>query len=256
MAMGLDICTGVSGQVSLGQAGFMAIGGYSAAKIMQVYTSGFHLTLAFVIAIVITALLSFVIGFFILRLKGDYLSIATMALGEIICLFFETSEFFGKARGLFNITKYNNLYLSFGLFAITLCLGLYFINSKLGFLCHATGQDEIAAKSIGINTVNLKIAAFVLSAVICAVAGVLYSGTLGFIAPGDFDFGRSTDCLAAVILGGPRTIIGPCVAAAIIELTTIFLQPIAEYRMIIYGVLLIYFAGVRYKERKKGKAAA
>lgn len=255
MAMGLDICTGVSGQVSLGQAGFMGIGGYVAAKLMQTHSSLGALTLAVVLAVLVTGVLAFFIGYFILRLKGDYLGIATMALGEIICLYFQTSEFFGKARGLFNITKYNNIGLSFFLFVVVLIIGLWFLNSKTGFLSYATGQDETAAKSVGIDTVNLKIFSFVLSAVVCALAGVLYSGTLGFISPGDFDFGRSTDCLAAVILGGPRTIVGPAIAAAIIELSTIFLQPIAEYRMVIYGVLLVYFAGVRYKEKKKKKAA-
>lgn len=251
MAMGLDICTGVSGQVSLGQAGFMAIGAYIAAKVMQTYSSVGYLTLSFLLAIGITGALAYAIGFFILRLKGDYLGIATMALGEIICLFFETSDFFGRSRGLFNISKYNSLAVSFFVFVVVLLLGFWFIESKVGFLCHATGQDEIAAKSIGVQTVNLKIAAFVMSAVVCAVAGVLYSGTLGFIAPGDFDFGKSTDCLAAVVLGGPRTIIGPCIAAAVIELTTILLQPIAAYRMVIYGVLLVYFAVVRYKPKKQ-----
>lgn len=258
MAVGLDICTGVSGQVSLGQAGFMAIGGYIAAKIMQVYTSGVALAAALLLCVVVVGVLSFAIGFFILRLKGDYLGIATMALGEMICLFFETSEFFGKSRGLFQIHKYNNLLFSSLLFVAVFAVGVYFLHSKVGFLSFATGQDETAAKSIGVDTVRLKVFSFVLSAVVCALAGVLYSGTLGFISPSDFDFARSTDCLAAVILGGPRTIVGPAIAAVVIELSTIFLQPIAAYRMVIYGVLLVYVGAARYGgvQRKGGKRRA
>jgi len=248
MAIGLDICTGVSGQVSLGQSGFMAIGGYIVAKAVTTYDYNILLVLASIIlSVLVSGMLAYIIGAFILKLQGDYLSIATMALSEVIILYFELSKHFGKARGIYNIPKFNNIYLSYLIFIISLTISLIFIKSRVGFLCFATGQDEIAAKSIGIKTVSLKILSFVIGAMICSVAGALYSGTLGFISPSDFDFGKSIDSLAAVVLGGPRTIIGPIIAAVVIELTTIFLQPLAEYRMIIYGVLLVYFAHKRYK---------
>lgn len=249
MAIGLDICTGVSGQVSLGQSGFMAIGGYITAKMLTTYDyNHFYMLTSILISVIIAGILSYIIGSFILKLQGDYLSIATMALSEVVILFFELSKHFGKARGIYNIPKFNNIYLSYFIFVICLFISIRFINSKVGFLCFATGQDELASKSIGIKTIALKILSFVMGAMICSVAGALYSGTLGFISPSDFDFAKSVDCLAAVVLGGPKTIIGPVIAAIIIELTTIFLQPLAEYRMIIYGVLLIYFAHKRYKK--------
>lgn len=248
MAIGLDICTGVSGQVSLGQSGFMAIGGYITAKMLTTYNYNFlFVLLAIVLSVLIAGVLSYIIGSFILKLQGDYLSIATMALSEVIILYFELSKHFGKARGIYNIPKFNNIFLSYSIFVICLIISLFFINSRIGFLCFATGQDEVASKSIGIKTVALKILSFVLGAMVCSVAGALYSGTLGFISPSDFDFSKSVDCLAAVVLGGPRTIIGPVIASIIIELTTIFLQPLAEYRMVIYGILLVYFAHKRYK---------
>ncbi|MGL5973136.1 MAG: branched-chain amino acid ABC transporter permease [Oscillospiraceae bacterium] len=249
MAIGLDICTGVSGQVSLGQAGFMAIGGYICAKLIIINNSFTFIIIAIIISSLISALLAYFIGSFILRLQSDYLSIATMALGEIIILYFELSKHFGKARGLYNIPKFNNIYLAYIIFIIALFFSIWFIKSKTGFLCFAIGQDEIASKSIGIKTLSFKISSFIIGAIICSVAGALYSGTIGFISPSDFDFGKSIDCLAAVVLGGPRTIIGPIIAAVIIELTTILLQPIAAYRMIIYGVLLIVFAHKRYYKK-------
>lgn len=247
MAIGLDICTGVSGQASLGQAGFMAIGGYTTAKMITSFSyNNIFIFLSIILSLLITLFISYIIGYFILRLKGDYLSIATMALGEIIIIYFELSKHFGKARGIYNIPRFNNIYLSYFLFIISLFIAVTFNKSRIGFLCFATGQDEIAAKSIGIKTTKLKILSFVIGALICSIAGNLYSGTFGFISPQDFDLGKSIDSLAAVVLGGPKTIVGPVIAAIIIEISTIILQPIAEYRMIIYGVLLIYICHKRY----------
>ena len=246
MAIGANIYTSVSGEISLGQGGFMALGAYVTGKIMCSPQSSTYLLPAIILSVLVTVAVSYFLGYFILRLNGDYLAIATMALGEVFILFFQVNEHFGKAKGLYGIEKFSTIFLAITLFLISFYIAKKFKNSKTGFLSLVTGKDEIASKSIGINTMKHKIIPFVISAVVCSLAGVLYSGTLGFISPTDFNYSRSVDCVASVVLGGKKSVLGAVIAAAIIELTTIVLQPMAEYRMILYGILLIFFAKKRY----------
>jgi branched-chain amino acid transport system permease protein len=254
MAVGLDICTGIAGQLSLGQASFMAAGAYVCAFTTVHLTSPAAPLIGLLAGIAAAGLMAVLTGIPVLRLKGDYLAVATLGLGEITRIFLENFTPFGGAAGMFHIPLFSNAPSCFLTMAVALAFAFCFVRSKAGLYCKAISCDEKAAGAAGVSTFGLKLIAFVAAACVCAMAGGMYSGLAGFIGPRDFAFTRSTDILAAVVLGGPGSIIGPAIAAMALELTSALLQPVAELRMILYAVLLIVAAILRY--RKKGAVRA
>ena len=242
MAIGLNVTTGLTGQLSMGQAAFMGISAYSSAMCTINLGGSLGIIAGLILSLILCGLSAFIIGFCVLRLSGDYLALATLGFGEIVRVIFENSENFGSAAGLYNIPKYSSV--AGATLACTVCLVIFvrYKYSSIGLLSNAVKDNEDAAAACGINNSRIKIQGFVAGAMICSVAGWLYGGLIGFISPMDFSFSRSIDTLASVVLGGAGNVFGPMLAACLIEGQNVFLQGLAKYRMLVYGIILILFS--------------
>ncbi|HVI41708.1 MAG TPA: branched-chain amino acid ABC transporter permease, partial [Anaerovoracaceae bacterium] len=198
LAVSLNLVTGFTGQFSLGHAGFMSIGAYVCAII----TLQMNSTLGFLIGTIAGALAAAFVGILIgiptLRLKGDYLAIATLGLAEIIRVVFLNMEITNGAAGLNGIPRFTNwLWLCFFTVA-TIVLINNFIKSSHGRACISIREDEIAAESMGINTTKYKVMAFAIGAFFAGIAGALYSSYFYFLKPDLFGFLKSIDILVIV----------------------------------------------------------
>lgn len=257
MAAGLDLCVGLAGQLSLGQAAFMAAGAYGCGTIALAVSGGKLLggAIGLTVGVAAASITALTVGAVVLRLRGDYLAVATLGLGEIVRVVLENCSPLGGAAGLYHISRFTTPEIAF--FAAFLCgaFGLWFARSRNGVLCRAMGQDETAAASIGINPMRMKLLAFTLGAAMTGLAGGLYAGLLGFISPKDFTFARSVDILAAVVIGGAGTTIGPMLAAMLIEALSALLQGVANIRMILYAAILIVVTIAKYTKRGRGRAS-
>lgn len=239
LAVSLNLVTGFTGQFSLGHAGFMSIGAYACAIInMEMNSTTGFLTGIFAGAI-LAAVFGIIIGIPTLRLKGDYLAIATLGMAEIIRVIFLNMEITNGAAGLNSIPRYTNWMWLFIFTAATVILINNFIKSSQGRACISIREDEIAAESMGINTTRYKVMAFAMGAFFAGIAGALYSSYFYFIKPNIFGFQKSIDILVIVVLGGMGSITGSVVAAVVLAVLTTSLQRYAELRMIIYALLLI-----------------
>ncbi len=179
------------------------------------------------------------IGIPTLRLKGDYLAIATLGMAEIIRVVFLNLDITNGAAGLNGIPRYAN-WLWLYLFTIAAILFINnFIRSSYGRACISIREDEIAAESMGINTTKYKVMAFAVGAFFAGVAGALYSSYFYFLKPDLFGFLKSIDILVIVVLGGLGSITGSVLAAILLAVLTTFLQAFTEVRMIIYALLLV-----------------
>ena len=238
LAVSLNLINGHTGQFSLGHAGFMAVGGYVAAKITLLYGAALFLP-ALLIGGFIAALAGFAVGGPSLRLRGDYLAIVTLGFGEIIRVIFQTSEFFGAATGLTGIAKLTTFGWAWGLAAVTVYVVACLVNSTYGRGFIAVHDDEIAAGAMGINPVRYKVTAFVIGAFFAGIAGGLYAHHKQVLQPDGFNFVKSIEIVVMVILGGMGRTVGVILAAIILTLLPELLRGVAEYRMIIYSLLII-----------------
>ncbi len=240
LALGLNLIIGYSGQFSLGHAGFMAIGAYCAGLVMLKVdgTVGFLAGIGF--GIVMTALIALIIAIPTLRLRGDYLAIATLGFSEVIRIAITNmDDITGGAAGLNNIPKITNFNWIFGVIVISLVLIVNFARSSHGRATASVREDEIAAESMGVNTTKYKTLAFVIGACLASVGGALYAGNFYTLTPGIFGFIKSVDILVIVVFGGMGSLSGSIVAAFLLGLINMFLNDYAELRMIIYSVLII-----------------
>ena len=246
LAVSLNLINGHTGQFSLGHAGFMAVGGYIAAKLTLVFGQHLHPAAepfffagALLVGGITAALVGLAVGVPSLRLRGDYLAIVTLGFGEIIRVIFQTSETFGAATGLTGIPKLTNFAWSWGLAAVTVYVVASLVNSTYGRGFIAVHDDEIAASAMGINPVRYKVTAFVVGAFFAGIAGGLYAHQKAVISPGGFDFLKSIEIVVMVILGGMGRTVGVIIAAIILTILPELLRGVAEYRMIIYSLLII-----------------
>ncbi len=240
LALGLNLIIGYSGQFSLGHAGFMASGAYCAGLVMLKVdgTVGFLAGIGF--GIVMTALIALIIAIPTLRLRGDYLAIATLGFSEVIRIAITNmDDITGGAAGLNYIPKITNFNWIFGVIVISLVLIVNFARSSHGRATASVREDEIAAESMGVNTTKYKTLAFVIGACLASVGGALYAGNFYTLTPGIFGFIKSVDILVIVVFGGMGSLSGSIVAAFLLGLINMFLNDYAELRMIIYSVLII-----------------
>lgn len=236
LAVSLNLINGFTGQFSLGHAGFMALGAYASAAVTSIYGKDF--VFGILAAAVITAIAGLIIGIPTLRLKGDYLAIATLGFAEIIKVLLENYEKFGGAAGISDIPFYTTwpwLYFSV---IITIVLISNFIKSYQGRACIAIREDEIAAEAMGVNTTYYKVLAFVIGATFAGIAGALYANRIYYIKPGDFSFMKSIDILVMVVFGGIGSVSGAVVGTLILAVISTALQDAMEYRMLIYAFIL------------------
>lgn len=241
LATSLNLINGHTGQFSLGHAGFMAVGGYFAAWISLEIGEGaiWYFPLSLLAGGLLAALVGLLVGVPSLRLRGDYLAIVTLGFGEIIRVIAQNTEAVGAASGLKGIPKFTSLGWAFGFAAITVYAVTTLVNSTYGRGFIAVHDDEIAAESNGVDTTRTKVTAFVTGAFFAGIAGGLYAHHKQFLSPTGFDWIRSIDIVVMVILGGMGRTLGVVAAAILLTLMPEFLRDFAEYRMIIYALLII-----------------
>lgn len=239
LAVSLNLITGFTGQFSLGHAGFMSIGAYTCALITLNMDTPFSFIIGLIAGAILAAIVGLLIGIPTLRLKGDYLAIATLGLAQIIEIIIRNLDFTGGPRGLANIPQYANWTWLFLFTVITVVIISNFINSSHGRACISVREDEIAAEAVGINTTKYKVLAFIIGAFFAGIAGALYASYFYYIKPDLFGFLKSIDILVIVVLGGMGSISGSILAAILLVIISTYLQSFAEFRMIIYSVILV-----------------
>lgn len=245
LAVSLNLVTGFLGELSLGHAGFMSIGAYTAA-IVTTNLRDLPMFVSFILALVLAAVLSAILGVLIgvpvLRLRGDYLAIVTLAFGEIIKSIINVLGITGGAKGLSKIplySDYKNFTLVFIFVILTIVFISNFVKSRDGRAITAIRDNDIAAESVGINISKYKVEAFVLAAVFAGIAGALYAHNVGIIKPSTFDYNKSIEILVIVVLGGMGNIVGSIISAIVLTILPELLRGADEFRMLLYSVVLI-----------------
>ncbi|QGP91904.1 Branched-chain amino acid transport system / permease component [Neomoorella glycerini] len=237
LAVSLNLIVGFTGQLALGHAGFMAVGAYVAAILTMKLHQPF--LLAIIAGALAAALAGIIIGLPTLRLKGDYLAIATLGFGEIIKGVANNINYIGGAAGMIGIPRLTSWTWLYLMMVLTILVIVNFLNSTHGRACVAIRENEIAAETMGINTTYYKVLAFAIGAFFAGIAGALYAHYFYLIQPTTFTFFRSFDILVMVVFGGLGSITGSIIAAAAITLINAALQDLAVLRMVIYAILLI-----------------
>ena len=257
LAVSLNLINGTTGQFSLGHAGFMAVGGYSSATLTYYLGPKLILALDFLPAVLAknfifllallggglsAAILGLLVGIPSLRLRGDYLAIVTLGMGEIVRVLILNVEKIGGARGFSGIPAYTSLFWIISLTALTIAAVTSLTNSSHGRAFLSVREDEIAAEAMGINTTYYKVTAFVVGAFFAGVAGCLFGHYLQLLHPNSFTFIKSFEIIIMIIVGGLGSIFGSVIAAVILTLlpeALRYLGPVKDWRMVIYSLALI-----------------
>lgn len=250
LAQGLNILTGYTGQVSLGNAGFYAIGAYTSAILTTFHNWPFWGSL--VLAFIISGSIGLLLGIPTLRLRGSYLSIVTLGFGEIVRLVIlnwdkvtrgtlgirsiPSPRIFGFELTLENSGMY---YLMLVILILVVSACYCIVHSKIGRAFESIREDELVATIMGINTTNYKVLAFVISASISGIAGAFYASFSHYIDATIFSFDASIEMLSIVILGGMGTIGGVIVGAILLISAPELLRFLNEYRFVMYGLILV-----------------
>lgn len=240
LAVSLNLIVGFSGQFSLGHAGFMAIGAYAAAIIgskSPTYGAFFG---AMLLGALISGAVALIVGIPTLRLKGDYLAVATLGVAEIIRIFIiNGGSLTNGAAGILGIPNFTSWPMVYIFAVLTTIATLNFLRSPIGRTTLSVREDEIAAESVGVNTTKIKIIAFVFGAITASIAGSLQAGFIGSVVPKDYTFISSINILIIVVFGGLGSITGSIVAAIVLGILNMLLQDVASVRMIIYALALV-----------------
>lgn len=239
LAVSLNLITGFTGQFSLGHAGFMAIGAYATGLITIAVPTVPGLIAGLLVGGLLAALVGFLLGLPTLRLRGDYLAIATLGLAEIIRILLNNLEFTNGAAGLAGIPQMMDWNWFFILTVGSVILIRNFLRSSHGRNAIAVREDEIAAESIGVDATRAKVLSFTVGAFFGGLAGGMYASYFYFIKPDTFGFLKSIDILVIVVLGGLGSMTGTIIAAALLAIVSVMLADIASARMIVYALLLI-----------------
>ncbi|MDR1979056.1 MAG: branched-chain amino acid ABC transporter permease [Synergistaceae bacterium] len=241
LAVSLNLSAGFLGQLPLGHAGFMSVGAYAAALFSMAVNlpTNVELPLALVVGGLTAAVFGVVIGLPALRLRGDYLAIITLGFGEIIRVIILNLKFTGGAYGLKGIGRQTTVTWVYISVLVTLFVISTLIKSRHGRAILSIREDEIAAEASGIPTTYYKVLAFTVSAGFAGVAGGLYAHYLSILDPSSFGFMRSAEILVIVVLGGLGSLFGSVAAATVLTILPELLRGFAEYRMVIYSLLLV-----------------
>ena len=240
LALGLNVVTGLTGQLSLGHAAFMSIGAFTSAVLTIKFGMPFSINL--LLTGFITAGVAALIGLPILRLTGDYLAICTLGFAEIVKVVFLNLDITNRALGLSVPAAKTTIPMPVVVWVVVLLTVVcvtFIHNSRFGRALMAVRGDEIAAEAMGINVTRYKVQSFALGAFIAGVGGGLYAHFMGYINPSDFGFLKSVDILSMVVLGGLGSITGSVIGATILSAAPEFLRFMANYRMLVYGGLLV-----------------
>ncbi len=251
LAVSLNVVNGFTGQFSIGHAGFMAIGAYTAAKITMATN---HLAfaglppaasdaaiffLALLAGMLLAALAGLLVGLPSLRLRGDYLAIVTLGFNEIIRVIIENTVFLGQATGISGLPRRTNLvWTGLGVIA-TVAMARRLAGSTHGRALLAIREDEVAAEAMGVDTTGYKVRAFVISAAFAGLAGGLLVHLVQLCTPRTFTFVKSIEVVVMVVLGGLGSVTGSLLAAVVLTLALEGLREVQQYRMVMYSLLLI-----------------
>jgi branched-chain amino acid transport system permease protein len=291
LAISLNLVVGISGELSLGHAGFMCVGAFAGAFFSNcmsdvITVSGVRLFLAMLVGAALAAVFGLIIGIPVLRLRGDYLAIVTLAFGEIIKnvmnVFYvgvdgsgihvsmkdslslgleaDGEVIINGAQGITGTPKDATFTAGVILILVTLFIILNLIDSRAGRAIKAIRDNRIAAESIGINITKYKLMAFAVSSALAGAAGVLYAHNLASLQATKFNFNTSILVLVFVVLGGIGNIRGSIIAAVVLTLLPELLRGLNDYRMLIYAIVLIAMmlitsspAGIALRERYSPK---
>lgn len=247
-ALGLQLLIGISGQISLGHAAFMAIGSYTSALL----TAKLHLPflVGLLAAALLTALIGFALGLPALRLHGPYLALATISFGTALPeLLAKWEPLTGGHAGMLVPTasigplvlgnEYSLYYLNLGVLIFLFWFSMNLLRSRFGRAWQSLRESEIAAQSMGVNLAFAKTSAFALSAAYGGIAGSLYAHLVGFISPIDFNSFMSLQLLAMLVVGGLGSLPGSIVGATTVNLLLAFLSRTRGWSLIIEGILVI-----------------
>ena len=237
LAASLNLINGYTGQFSLGHAGFMAVGAY----VGVVLTTNFQMPfpVALLAGGVSAGLLGALIGLPTLRLRGDYLAIATLGLGEIVRIVIINVPYVGGAAGFKGIQHLTNFTWVFFIMLAALFIIKNFVNSRHGRACLAIRENEIAAESMGIYTTKYKVRAFTIGAFFAGVAGTLFGHNMYILSPASFTFMQSFNILIMVVMGGLGSMTGSIAGALVVTFLSAALASFPNARMIIYALALI-----------------
>lgn len=243
-AMGVSLLTGFTGIFTLGHAAYMALGAYTAAILTVRY--GIHWLPAIVAGGLVAVAVAWMIGMPTLRLTGDYYAIASIGLGEAIRLILENWQSFTRgARGFPGIDSYTTRGVAVTFFTVLTLLTFNLIDSRLGREFKASRDDRLAASLMGFNTTASRMKSLLISAFYCGVSGALLGGYMNFIQPSMFDMMKSTELTAVVVFGGLGSMSGTLLGSAIVTSVMEYFRDISQYRMLIYGLLLVVIMVVR-----------
>ena len=243
MVVSLNLVTGILGELTLGHAGFMAVGAYTSAIMTSLVfpQSIAYFPLALLIGGFVAALFGYLIGIPALHLNGDYLAIITLGFGEIIRVLINTvfSPWTGGGKKMFNIALYTGFTNTFWIMVICVAL-IYMLSwSRQGRAIIAIRENEVAADASGVPVTRYKEMAFTIAAFFAGIAGGLYAHSIGVLDPAKFDFNASIDYLVMVVFGGMGSVTGSIIAATGLTLVQFFMAKLVEYRQLAYALLLI-----------------
>jgi branched-chain amino acid transport system permease protein len=260
LAVSLNLINGFTGQFSIGHAGFMAIGAYSSAYLTVTFGDRIRAAVAFLpeggqngvlllVGLTVGAILAAIAGFFVgmpsLRLRGDYLAIVTLGFGEIIRVFIVNIDAVGGARGLSGIPKLANFFWIYLFAAITILVVSRIVRSSFGRTLIAIREDEIAAEAMGVETTNSKVISFIVSSALAGIAGALFGHYLMYLNPNSFTFIKSIEIIIMIVIGGLGSITGSVLGAVLFIGLTEGLREFAQYRMVLFSLLLVVLMIVR-----------
>jgi len=271
LAVSLNIVNGMTGQFSIGHAGFMAVGAYIAGVVSKA-TAVFGISflpelisdqvlysVSLVVGASVAGLFGFLVGLPSLRLKGDYLAIVTLGFGEIIRVVVQNTEVFGRALGLSGVPQRTTLFSCWFVVVIVVVVARRIRGSSHGRALLAIREDEIAAEAMGVNTTAYKVRAFVVASFFAGLAGGVFAHYQSIVAPSSFGFVKSMEIVVMVVAGGLGSTTGAVIAAVLLTLlpealrsaffaftgSASFAEKAEQIRMPIYGLLLVVIMLVR-----------
>src|SRR5216683_7447787 len=260
MAVSLNLINGFTGQFSIGHAGFMAIGAYASAFLTVTYGERIRAGLGFLppfardgalllAGLAVGGLVAAIAGFFVgvpsLRLRGDYLAIVTLGFGEIIRVWILNIDAVGGARGYSGIPKLANFFWIYLFAALTIVVVYRIVHSSFGRTLIAIREDEIAAEAMGVDTTRSKVISFVVSSAMAGIGGGLFGHYLMYLHTNSFTFIKSIEIIIMIVIGGLGSITGSVLGAVLYISLTEGLRQFAQYRMVVFSLLLIIIMIVR-----------
>ena len=235
---GVYVLTGLTGMFSLGQAAFMAIGAYASGLLVIKLKLPF--AVAVLIAVALATVVGYLIGYPVVRLRRDYISLVTLGFGEAIAaLLNRMTSLTGGASGLTGIPRKVGLGITAISAIVAIVLVAFFKTSKYGRQCIALRGDELAAKAMGINVTRVKMIAFLLSVALTSYSGCLYAFYMSYVDPTGFGWKKSADWVIMVFFGGVNSLTGSTVGAFILNALPQALRGLQNFRYVIYAVLVL-----------------